>query len=447
MSSLFSATRRQFLRGAGVALALPTLEAFANGVPANPSTAAPAARRLSVFYWPNGMRMDRFTPSATGTAYPLSPALEGLAALRNRFSVVTGLAHYNAQALGDPGGAHGRSCAAFLTGAHAKPTEGSDLRCGVSMDQYLAARIGQTTAFPSLQLGIEPSSLLGSCDIGFSCTYTNTLSWRTPTQALPVTVSPRELFERLFGDGTLLDPQARQRRFEQRASVLDYVRADARRLAQRVSSADRHRLEEFVTSVREVERRIQHLSQRDQQAGPGTLTLPSGTPADFQTHVDLMLDLQVLALQTDLTRVATFMLGRELSNRTYPEIGVPDSHHSLSHHGGEEQKIDKLMKISRLHLAQFGALLHKLASTPDGPDASLLDTTAVLAGASLGEPNDHDCMDLPALVAGAGLPVNQHIALPAHTPMSNLMLTLLQRFELPVQAFGDSTGSVAALAT
>lgn len=434
-------SRRTLLRGLGAAMALPLLESMAPAARASAAAASPA--RLSVFYLPNGMRMDSFTPAPVGdgAAWPTSPILEALAPHRDRFSVVTGLAHDNANAKGDPGGAHGRSCAAYLTGAHPRPTEGSDLYCGESMDQRVAATLGRDTPFRSLELGIEPSSLLGSCDIGFSCTYTNTISWRSPTQALPVTVNPREVFERLFGDGTVLDAEARAARFRQRSSILDFVQADAARIGGRLGSNDRRKMDEYLTSVREVERRIQKLGTQDMDLGDDTLVLPSGVPKDFEEHVGLMIDLQVLALRTDMTRVCTFMLGRELSNRAYPEIGVPDSHHSLSHHGGNEEKIAKLVKISRFHLQQYGRLLQRLADTPDG-EGSLLDSTLVLGGASLGEPNAHDCMDLPALVAGAGLATGRHHALPTHTPMANLMLTLMQHMGVETDQFGDSTGTL-----
>jgi len=440
MSRRSALSRRRLLRGAGAALALPLLEAMAS--PASATTGSlPAVPRLSVFYLPNGMRMDNFTPTAAGTDYPLSPILEPLASLKDRFVVVTGLAHYNAKSLGDPGGAHGRSCAAFLTGAHPRPTEGSDLRCGVSMDQAVAATLGQDTPFASLELGIEPSSLLGSCDIGFSCTYTNTLSWRTPTQALPVTVNPRDVFERLFGDGTTLDAEARAAELRRRHSILDFVRDDAARLHRGLGQQDRRKVDEYLTAVREVEQRIQKLAGIDVSGAAAELTLPAGVPEDFQEHVELMVELQLLALRTDMTRVCTFMLGRELSNRAYPEIGVPDSHHSLSHHGANQEKIDKLVRISRFHLQQFGYLLRRLEETADG-EGSLLDSTLVLAGASLGEPNEHDCMDLPALVAGTGLRGNRHLELPQHTPMSNLMLTLMQRVGVEQEAFGDSSGTL-----
>ena len=430
-------TRRAVLRGLGAAVALPFLESLAPPALAS----APTPKRLSVFYLPNGMRMDAFRPMDAGPGYTLSEALEPLAPLRDRFSVVTGLAHPNAQALGDPGGAHGRSCAAFLTGAHPKPTEGSDLYNGLSMDQRAAEVLGADVPFRSLELGIEPSSLLGSCDIGFSCTYTNTLSWRSPTQALPVMVSPREVFERLFGDATARTAEERAALLRRRASVLDFVAADARRLAGGLGARDARKLDEYLTAVREVEQRIERIGSQTVELGADTPELPSGIPEDFVTHVELMVDLQLLALRTDTTRVATFMLGRELSNRAYPEIGVPDSHHSLSHHGGDEAKIAKLVRISRFHLEQFGYLLRRLEETPDG-DGTLLDSTVVLAGASLGEPNEHDCMDLPALVAGAGLPTDVHHVLPEHTPMANLMLTLLEHLGLPDERFGDSTGTL-----
>ncbi|MEM1432821.1 MAG: DUF1552 domain-containing protein [Pseudomonadota bacterium] len=435
-------SRRAVLRGTGLSIALPLLPSLVRHARADLLPTPP--KRLSVFYLPNGMRMDSFRPGKAGAGYPASPILEPLLPLRQQFSVVTGLAHHNAQALGDPGGAHGRSCAAFLTGAHPKPTEGSDLYCGVSMDQLVAAELGRTVAFPSLELGIEPSSLLGSCDIGFSCTYTNTLSWRSPTQALPVTVNPREVFERLFGDSTAIDERSRALLFSRRRSILDFVRSDAQRLAGTLSSDDRRKLDEYLTAVREVEQRIQKLSEQDLGWVADEIVLPAGVPQDFRTHVELMVDLEVLALQADLTRVATFMLGRELSNRAYPEVGVPDSHHSLSHHGGDPQKIEKLIRISRFHLEQFGYLLRKLDSTPDG-DGTLLDSTLVLAGASLGEPNEHDCMDLPALIAGGGIPGGQHHALPQHTPMSNLLLTLIQRLGIDTDRFGDSTASLPQL--
>ncbi len=444
-------SRRTVLRGLGTVMALPLMEAM---VPSTALGAAPGAAfdsvskpsRLSVFYMPNGMRMDNFTPARSGKDYPLSPTLEPLAAMKDKFSVITGLSHNNANALGDPGGAHGRSCAAFLTGAHAKPTEGSDLYCGISMDQVIANHLGQETLFPSLELGLEPSSLLGSCDIGFSCTYTNTISWKSPTQALPVMVNPRDVFERLFGDSAGLDENSRQLQMRRKTSILDFVRQDAIRMGRQLGANDQRKMDEYLQSVREVERRIQKLANQQTNLDTGNLVLPSGIPDAFEDHLQLMVDLQVLAMQTDTTRVCTFMLGRELSNRAYTEIGVPDSHHSLSHHGGNAEKIEKLHKINRYHLKQFAYLLERMDATRDG-EGSLLDSTLVLAGASLGEPNKHDCMDLPAIVAGGGLQGNRHIALPQHTPMSNLMLSMIQAMGVESEKFGDSTGTVPELSS
>ena len=433
-----SFSRRAVLRGLGAAVALPAMESLAAGAP----TAAAPPRRLAVFYFPNGMRMDSFRPTSAGADYTMTPILEPLAALREHFSVYTGLAHYNAQSLGDPGGAHGRSCAAYLTGAHPRPTEGSDLRCGVSMDQVVAARYSDVTPYPSLELGIEPSSLLGSCDIGFSCTYSNTLSWRSETQALPVTANPRDLFERLFGDGSAVGRSARAAQQQRRRSILDYVREDASRLAPRLGMADRRKMDEYLESVRAVERRIEILGRRDLAGAAGDLTLPMGIPEDFASHVELMLDLQMLALRTDMTRVSTFMLGRELSNRAYPEIAVPDSHHSLSHHGGDAAKIEKLVGISRFHMQQLAWYLERLRSTPDG-DGSLLDSTVVFAGASLGEPNEHDCMDLPAIIAGGGVRGGHHVALAEETPLCDLMLSVIRSMGVTIEKFGDSRRPVA----
>lgn len=433
--------RRTLLRGLGAAIALPWLEGMAPS--AFGATPLPP-KRLGVFYTPNGMRMDKFTPTTTGADYELTTILKPLAAFKDKFTVVSGLAHYNASALGDGPGSHGRSCGAYLTGAHPKRTEGSDLLCGISMDQVVANHIGQQTQLTSLELGLEPPSLLGSCDVGYSCTYTNTLSWRSPTVALPVTVNPRDVFERLFGDGTTLDEKSRLQRLARKASILDFVAADAARMSKALGANDRRKIDEYLTSVRDVERRIERASAQTIDFDSGALVLPAGIPNDFAEHTRIMIDLQVLAMQTDMTRVTTFMLGRELSNRTYPEVNVPDSHHSLSHHGGDEEKIAKLVRINRFHMEQFAYYLERMSTTADG-EGSLLDSTLVLGGASLGEPNEHDNMDLPAIVAGGGLRGGRHIAVPKHTPMCNLMLTLMQQLGVPADSFGDSTSPINEL--
>lgn len=382
--------------------------------------------------------MPEYTPLNTGLNYQLTPVLEPLARFKKDLTIVSGLAHYNALALGDGPGSHGRSCAAYLTGAHPKRTEGADIYCGISMDQVVANHIGHHTQLASLELGIEPPSLLGSCDVGYSCTYTNTLSWSSPTSPLPVTVKPKDAFEQVFGDPTALDAKSRQANLGKQASILDFVMQDARRLSPSLGANDRRKLDEYMDSIRSVEQRIAKASEQDIQIDTEGFELPSGIPESFEEHVKLMVDIQVLALQADITRVSTFMLGREISNRTYPEIGVPDAHHSLSHHGNDPEKIAKLIKINQLHMKQFGYLLERLSNTQDG-EGSLLDNTYVMGGASLGEPNEHDNMNLPIMVAGGGIAGNRHIAMPKDTPMCNLMLTLMNKMGLPDTQFGDST--------
>jgi len=434
--------RRTVLRGLGTALALPLMEAMIPGARA----AEPAARpkRLQVFYTPNGMIMQSFTPEKAGRDYALSPTLAPLEPFRDRFTVVTGLAHYQASALGDGPGSHGRSCGAFLTGAHPRRTEGSDLHCGISMDQVVAKRFANDTQLASLELGIDPPSLLGSCDVGYSCTYTNTLSWRSPTAALPVTVNPRDVFERLFGDGDATDEKSRQAQLRRRASLLDFVRDDAAKLSARLGATDRRKMDEYLESIRDVERRIARASSGTGNVDATDLARPAGIPDAFADHVRMMVDLQVLAMQADLTRVCSFMIGRELSNRTYPEVGVPDAHHMLSHHGGDSQKIEKLARINRLHMQHFAYYLERMQATKDG-EGSLLDSTLILAGSSFGEPNEHDNMNLPILVAGGGVPGNRHLVVPKHTPMCNLMLAMIHAFGIEHSQIGDSTGALSEL--
>jgi hypothetical protein len=430
--------RRTLLRGLGTAMSLPLFEAMLPTARA----ADPASRplRLQTLYSPNGMIMQQWRPTSVGKGLVLPPTLEPLAPYKDRLTVFSGLAH--SEAVG-PGG-HGKSCPAFLTGARPRPTEGSDLFCGISMDQVAANHYADRTLLPSLELGIDPPSLLGSCDINYSCTYTNTLSWTSPTQALPVTVNPRDVFERLFGDGDALDKDSRLAQLRRRSSILDFVREDAAKLSGNLGIQDRRKLDEYLASIRDIERRIQKAATQDVDAQAAGLTRPAGIPDSFTEHVRMMVDLQVLAMQADLTRVSTFMVGRELSNRTYPEIGVPDAHHMLSHHGGDQQKMARIALINRLHMQQFAYYLQRMAATPDGA-GSLLDSTMVMVGCAFGEPNDHDNLDLPILVLGGGLPGDRHVVVPKLTPMSNLMLAMLQRLGIEQQKFGDSNGVLAAL--
>ncbi|WP_421847732.1 DUF1552 domain-containing protein [Novosphingobium sp.] len=435
-------SRRTVLRGLGTTMALPLLEAMIPAARAAEASARP--KRLSVFYTPNGMTMDAYRPAATGADYVLPPTLAPLEPFRADMVMVSGLGHPQAAAFGDRPAGHGRSCPAFLTGAHARQTEGPDIRCGVSMDQVFAAHLGEATTIPSLELGIDQASLLGSCDINYSCAYTNGISWLTPTVPLPVMANPRDVFERLFGDGEALDPASRLAQARRQASILDYVREDAARLSGRLGAEDKRKLDEYLDATRAIEKRIQRAATGP-QAEAGSFAQPPGIPAEFAEHVRLMIDLQVLAMQADLTRVATFMLGREISNRTYPEIGVPDSHHMLSHHGKNPDKMAKLALINRYHMEFFAYALKRLKETHDGA-GSLLDTTLVIRGSAFGDSNEHDFMDLPVIVAGGLVQGGRHLAFDKGTTMSNLLLAGLQLLDVPAASFGDSTGPLAGLA-
>lgn len=436
MTTKQTLTRRNVLRGLGATIALPIMESL---IPKAYSKALEKRpKRLTVFYSPNGIRMQRYTPKTVGPNYEMTPILQPLEKMRDKFSVISGLGHYQASAFGDAPAGHGRSCPAYLTGAHAKQTEGSDIYCGISMDQVAAKHFARETQIASLELGIEPASLLGSCDINYSCTYTNTISWRSPTVALPVVINPHDVFERLFGDGNSIDEKTRQMQLKNKASILDFVREDASRMTPKMGMNDRRKLEEYLDSIRDVERRIQKDKQQPIDFDMEGFSIPAGMPTDYEEHVKIMLDLQILALQTDMTRVSTFMLGRELSNYSYNNIGVPDAHHALSHHANHPEKIDKLVKINAYHMKLFADYLERLDSTSDG-EGTLLDNTFIIRGACIGESNDHDHMDLPTIVAGGGLRGNRHIAAEKNTPMCNVMLSILQAMGVPATSFGDSS--------
>lgn len=428
--------RRTVLRGIGTAMALPFMEAMAASARAADAAARP--RRLSVFYTPNGMMMDQFRPGAGAST------LEPLNAFKDRMTVITSLGHPQAAAMGDLNAGHGRSCPAFLTGTHVRQTEGTDIRCAISMDQVYARHLGDATQLSSLETGIDQPSLLGSCDIGYSCAYTNGISWMSPTVPLPVAANPRDVFERLFGDGDALDAQSRMAQLRRQTSMLDFVREDAARLSGQLGMEDRRKLDEYLTASRDIERRIQRAASTP-LADAGSMQRPAGIPDSFDQHVRLMVDLQVLAFQADITRVATFMIGREICNRTYPEIEVPDSHHMLSHHGHMEEKKVKLARINRYHMTYFAYLLKRMSETKDG-DASLLDRSFVLRGSAFGDPNEHDFMDLPVIVAGGLTRHNGPITVAKGTTMSNLLLTGLNALGVPETHFGDSTGPLKELA-
>jgi len=431
-------SRRTVLRGLGTAMSLPLLEAMLPNARAADAVSRP--KRLQVLYSPNGMIMENYTPAKTGHDFPLSPTLQPFAPFKSRLNVITGLGHLEAS------DGHAQGCSGFLTGTQPRPTEGSDLLCGISIDQVIASRYADQTLVPSLELGIDQPSLLGSCVPNYSCTYTNTLSWRNPTSAQPVTINPRDVFERMFGDGDALDADGRLKQRKRRTSVLDYVSTEASRLSGALGANDRQKMDQYLDSVRDIEKRVQQSTQHDVGAYAADLKRPSGIPEVFADHVKMMIDLQVLAMQADITRVGSFMIGREVSNRAYPEIGIADAHHMLSHYAGDAVKVQKISSINRMHMQYFAYYLQRMSETRDG-DGSLLDSTLVLIGAGFGDPNVHDCKNLPILVLGGGLSGNRHIQVPKGTSISNLLLTVLNRFDVPVDQWTNSTGRLDQLLT
>jgi hypothetical protein len=438
-----SMNRRTVLRGTGAVLALPLMEAMMPASSVAAEAAQAARKRLHVIYTPNGMMMENWTPKEEGEGYTVTPILKPLEPYKNKFAVVSGLDHVQAEALGDGAGDHGRCCGSYLTGMHVKKTEGADLASGISMDQVVAKQFGDLTQIPSLEMGLEPPSLVGSCDTGYSCAYTNTLSWSSASTPLPVTINPREVFERLFGDGDSLDAKSRLAQLKRQASILDFVADDAKRLSSKMSANDKHKLEEYMTSVRDIERRIQKMEKggADVAALPSYVR-PSGVPDGFEDHARMMIDLMVLGAQADLTRVNTLMLAREVSGRSYPEIGVPDAHHALSHHGNDPEKIAKLTKINTLHMEQIAYYVKRMGETKDGT-GTLLDNTFLMAGASLADPNKHEHRNLPTIVAGGLVKGNRHVVAPKDTPMTNMMLSMMDALGVKVEKLGDSTGRLA----
>lgn len=429
-------SRRTFLRGAGTAIALPLLDAMFPAL-ASAASRAEVPRRFSIVFAPNGMNMQHWTPATTGTAFEMTPTLAPLASFRDRMLVVSGLANRAGYPLPGEGESapHERAGGVFLTGVHPK-REGET---GISIDQIVAKELGRETQLASLELGLHSTDSVGQCEKGWSCAYINTLSWRTPTTPLPIENRPRAVFERLFGDSS--DPVLRKARMQREKSILDSVTVAAADLMREVGHEDRLRLTEYLDGVREIEHRIE-LAERQSAAEIPTLEAPTGIPADFAEHLKLMFDLNVLAFQTDMTRMVTLMTGPEQSNRTYPEIGVPDVHHSLSHHQGNPISLDKLAKINLYHSELLAYYLEKLGATPD-VDGSLLDNTILMYGCSMSDGNDHLLEDLPVLLLGGGsgrLRGGRHLRFADGTPISNLYLTILDKLDIPVEHFGDGTG-------
>jgi hypothetical protein len=440
-------SRRTVLRGVGATLALPLLDGMVPALTALKQTAAAGARRMAVVYVPNGMMMPEWTPNGEGASFELSPILKPLAAYRDRLVVLSGLEDRHGWPRDDEGaGDHARAAATFLTGVHARKTEGADIQAGVSMDQIAARALGHHTQLASLELALESVELLGACDAGYSCAYANTIAWRTPTTPMPMENDPRAVFERLFGGSDSTDAGARLARIRKDRSILDSVAERVTGLRQTLGPRDQVKLTEYLDAVRDVERRIQKAEEQSARALP-VVERPAGVPSTFEEHAQLMFDLLTLAFQTDMTRVSTFMLGREVSGRAYPEIGVPDSHHPTSHHQNDPEKLVKLSKINVFHMQQFAYFVEKMRTTADG-DGSLLDHSMLLYGAAISDSNVHMHDNLPlVLMGGAGgrIAGGRHLVYPKGTPVTNLFLNMLDKLGVPADAIGDSTGRLESL--
>jgi hypothetical protein len=438
-------SRRTLLRGLGTAIALPSLEAMAP----SPLLAAGGSKsegplRMAFLYVPNGVHMAAWTPKAEGRNFALTRTLQPLAPFQDDLLVLTGLAQDGAEAHGDGGGDHARSLACFLTGRHPLKTDGANLRAGVSVDQVAAQKIGHVTRLPSLELGIERGAQSGNCDSGYSCAYSSNISWRSESTPVAKEINPRLVFERLFANE--LPGEASARRARYRKSILDFVAEDARALHDRLGGNDRRKLDEYLSSIREIERRVTRAGTGT-PSGPPHFEAPSGIPHDYQEHIRLMCDLIALAFQADVTRICTFLFANEGSNRSYSHIGVPEGHHDLSHHGNDAQKQEKIQKINDFHIRQFAYLLEKLKAMPEG-GGTVLDHCMIVYGSGISDGDRHNHDDLPILLAGKGngtIHPGRHIRYPAKTPLNNLYLAMLDRMGVPVKELGDSTGRLPAL--
>jgi hypothetical protein len=433
--------RRTILRGMGSMLALPLLESMMPALSALQNTAAKPINRFGVMYVPNGMIMKNYLPLTEGAAFELTPTLSALAPFREQVLVLSGLECIPTP--GRPGGAHAKASTRFLTDV-SPPLSETWLDAGISMDQILAQEMGKQTQVASLELAMESGETAGACDTGFACPYTNTISWKAQNTPLPTQNNPRVVFERLFGDSSSTDPAVRLARLRQQRSVLDSISEEVARLEGVLPQSDRAKLTEYLDAVRGVEQRIQIAeAQRDQQLP--LVDHPAGIPASWDDHMNLMLDLQVLAFQCDLTRVITFMVGHEHSGMTYPQVGVPDAHHPISHHQQEPEKVAKVAKINAYHVQMFARLLHKLQATPDG-DGTLLDHVTMMYGAGIADSNSHSPIDIPLILAGGGtghLKGGRHVRF-KNMPLANLHLTLLDQFGVRRDHIGDSTGKIDA---
>ena len=434
--------RRTFLRGLGATLALPVLDSMTPALSAagNPPT------RLAFIYHPVGMIMDRWAPKAVGENFEFTPAMKPLEPFRENLNILTGLAQVQGRALGDGPGDHAREGATWLTGVHPKRSE-TNIGCGISADQIAAREFGKQTQLASLEISLEAPGLAGACDQNYSCAYTNTVSWKTETVPLPMETNPRVIFERLFGEGGSSDPAERRAGLMKQRSILDYVAGSIDRLQTELGPRDRSKLSEYLEAIRDIERRIQKAEQQSAESKLPEMARPTGAPDSFEEHAKLMIDLQAIAYQTDMTRVITFMFGRAGSNRPYRSIGISDGHHSLTHHMNDPEKIGKVSQIDAHLVKTFALYLEKMKSTPDGVGGTLLDNMMVCYGSSLGDANIHTHHDLPiAVVAGTRyFKGNRHLRYAPETPLNNLFVKMMAEAGVPCDRFGDSTGSLALL--
>jgi Protein of unknown function (DUF1552) len=437
--------RRTFLRGLGVTMSLPLLDSMIPAQTALIKTAAKPQIRLGLCFIPHGAVMANWTPTDEG-ALKLSRTLKPLEPFREQVVVVSNLAHAMAApgGPGDNGGDHTRSPAVFLNGVHPKRTDGADIHAGVTIDQIAASKIGQDTPLPSLELATEDySGLVGSCDVGFSCAYMNTISWRTPTTPLPMEINPRLVFDRLFGDGAT--PEERLERIEQQRSILDAVTGQVRRLQGGLGAGDRSRVSEYLDTVREIERRIQLAEKQNANSSLAVPDSPSGIPDDHEAHSKLMFDLMALSFQADITRISTFMMAREVSYRTFPMLGISEGFHPASHHQNNPARLENLTQINTYHVGLLAHFLDRLKATPDG-DGNLLDHSLILYGSGMSNSNVHNHSPLPVLVAGGAagkMKGGRHVKYPENTPMSNLLMTILDKAGIPQESVGDSTGPLS----
>lgn len=429
------------LKGLGVAVGLPSLEAMLPRVAVGASPAVQWPKRLAFFYIPNGVHMDDWKPIKIGKEYRLPATLKPVESLREKMNILSGLTLNTARANGDGAGDHARSAAAFLTGRQPYKTDGSNIKIGVSVDQAAARILGRETRFPSLEVGIERGLNAGGCDSGYSCAYSSNISWRAESTPSAKEVDPKLVFERLFGDGSKESQDARKRRDQYQQSILDFVLEDAKAIEPKISGADRRKLDEYFTGVREIEQRVRHFANAKPVDRPN-IAIPGETPDDPAEHIRLLGDLVVLAFQTDLTRVTTFMFANEGSNRSYKMIDVREGHHSLSHHENNQEKIRKIAKINLYHMSQLAYILDRMDAVKEG-DATLLDHSLVVYGSGIGDGNRHNHDDLPILSfggLGGTIQTGEHRQYRDETPLCNFYLSILQQLGIPAESFGDSTG-------